>query len=432
MSKVKFTATRIRAHVCPEGKSQAFLWDCGATGLGLRATRSGARTYIFQGKLHGSTLRITIGSPDAWTIAQAQDEARRLQRLVDAGKDPREEAAERRAASLAKQVEERRRDVTVGEAWEAYIEDRRGRWSQRHYQDHLRLSTAGGIPYRRGRGTTMPGPLAHLMALKLSELTGERIAVWLKSQTSERPTMAALSYRLLRAFIRWTEDVDEYSGVVPAGSYNARRVRDAVPRVRAKEGDVLQREQLKLWFDAVTRLDNPVISAYLQALLLTGARREEMAALRWSDIDFRWRSLSLSDKVEETGRVIPLGAYLSMLLSGLPRRSEWVFSSTSSADGRLNEPSKGHVKALAVAGLPHVSLHGLRRSFGTLCEWVEMPAGVSAQIMGHKPSALAEKHYRRRPLDLLRAWYDKIEAWILAQAGVEFDASHTMSLRAVN
>ena len=35
-------------------------------------------------------------------------------------------------------------------------------------------------------------------------------------------------------------------------------------------------------------------------------------------------------------------------------------------------------------------------------ESVEMPAGITAQIMGHKPSAIAKKHYRRRPLDLLR------------------------------
>jgi hypothetical protein len=39
--------------------------------------------------------------------------------------------------------------------------------------------------------------------------------------------------------------------------------------------------------------------------------------------------------------------------------------------------------------------------------------------MGHKPSAIAEKHYRRRPLDLLRSWHVKIEAWILEQAGIE-------------
>jgi hypothetical protein len=43
-----------------------------------------------------------------------------------------------------------------------------------------------------------------------------------------------------------------------------------------------------------------------------------------------------------------------------------------------------------------------------------------AQIQGHKPSAIAEKQYRRRPLDLLRMWHDKIEACVLAQAGIQF------------
>ncbi|WP_251199492.1 hypothetical protein [Aromatoleum aromaticum] len=99
--------------------------------------------------------------------------------------------------------------------------------------------------------------------------------------------------------------------------------------------------------------------------------------------------------------------------------SPWVFSSRTAASGRLQEPRIGHNKALTAAGLPALSLHGLRRSFGTLAEWVECPAGISAQIMGHKPSAIAEKHYRRRPLDLLRQWHTKIEGWILEQAGIE-------------
>ena len=42
--------------------------------------------------------------------------------------------------------------------------------------------------------------------------------------------------------------------------------------------------------------------------------------------------------------------------------------------------------------------------------------------MGHKPSATAEKHYTVRPLDLLRLHHEKIEAWILEQAGVPFVA----------
>jgi integrase len=229
-----------------------------------------------------------------------------------------------------------------------------------------------------------------------------------------------------------------------------------VPRVGTKEGDCLQREQLAVWFAAVGKIQNPVISTYLQALLLTGARREEMAALRWDDVDFQWRSLSIADKVEQdAGRMIPLTPYLASLLLELKRRNDtppnvrllarmeargekwkpspWVFASQTAADGKIAEPRIAHTKALDMAGLPHVSLHGLRRSFGTLSEWCEVPVGIVAQIQGHKPSAIAEKHYRRRPLDLLRMWHDKIEAWMLEQAGIDFKPEQAKpGLRAVN
>lgn len=41
-----------------------------------------------------------------------------------------------------------------------------------------------------------------------------------------------------------------------------------------------------------------------------------------------------------------------------------------------------------------------------------------AQLMGHKPSATAERHYTVRPRDLLRIHHERIEAWILEQAGI--------------
>ena len=65
-----------------------------------------------------------------------------------------------------------------------------------------------------------------------------------------------------------------------------------------------------------------------------------------------------------------------------------------------------------------LTLHGLRRSFSSLTEWLETPAGVVAQIQGHQPSATSEKHYKVRPLELLRVHHEKIEAWILEQAGI--------------
>ena len=124
------------------------------------------------------------------------------------------------------------------------------------------------------------------------------------------------------------------------------------------------------------------------------------------------------DKVEGE-RVIPLTPYLAQLLYSLPRRNKWVFSSPQAKSGRLQDPYRNHANALIMVGLPPVTLHGLRRSFGSLSEWVECPVGIVAQIQGHKPSATAEKHYRVRPLDLLRLWHTKIEKQILDFGGVE-------------
>jgi hypothetical protein len=58
--------------------------------------------------------------------------------------------------------------------------------------------------------------------------------------------------------------------------------------------------------------------------------------------------------------------------------------------------------------------------------------GVVAQIQGHKPSATAEKHYTVRPLELLAVHHDRIEGWILEQAGILHDAqAMSRKLRAV-
>jgi integrase len=220
----------------------------------------------------------------------------------------------------------------------------------------------------------------------------------------------------------------------------SRKARGKLPKPAAKR-DTLDREQLRPWFAEVRKL-SPTVAAFLQTALLTGARREELLSLRWEDVDFRWNSLCISDKVEGQ-RTIPLTPYVAALLRDLKARNEtppkrpvklrgrageptpkwkpspWVFASSTAASGHLKEPRAAHVRALTAAGLPHLSIHGLRRSFGTLAEWCEVPVGIVAQIQGHKPSAIAEKHYRVRPLDLLRSWHERIEAWILAEAGIE-------------
>ena len=431
MAKVNFTAARVGEFVCPDGKAQAFLWSTKAPGLALRATSSGARAYVFQSRLRdGQSVRMTIGEPlredgkGTWSIPKAEAEARRLQGLVDQGRDPRREKAtgeaEDRAVRASDKIERSKREVTGLMAWAVYCAERKPHWSERNHADHLSFASEGGMKRKRAEGKTIPGPLRPLLARPLVEIDAAAVQLWVVRETKSRPARALLGFRLLRAFLNWCAESDAYRAIARPDACKGKRTREKLGKPAAKS-DALQREQLAPWFAAVRADGNPVAAAYLQTLLLTGARREELAGLRWVDVDFQWKSLRIRDKVEGE-RIIPLTPYVAHLLSWLPHRDRnpYVFTSTAAASGRLQEARPNHVRALKVAGLPHVTLHGLRRSFGTLSEWVEVPVGIVAQIQGHKPSAIAEKHYRVRPLDLLRLWHERIEAWLLEQAGIDF------------
>lgn len=438
MKKENFTAARIADFTCAEGKKQSIFWDAKTSGLGLRVTANGTKSYVFETSVKKKTIRMTIGristSEEGWTLEKARTEADRLRAQIDPRQAAKEEEQARQAAideMEVKKLEAKRQQVrdsvTLGKAWPIYIAAKRSAkrkggkvgWSEWHIRDHENVVSLGGAKKVRGKGLTEAGVLAPLLDVRLTDLTGARIAAWLAKETITRPTRTALAFRLLSVFINWCNSHDEYKGLVPDGACKADKVKNELPAKNSKSGDSLQREQLPMWFKAVRQIANPVQSAYLQALLLTGARRRELGALQWEDIDFQWNTLTIRDKVEGE-RTIPLTPFVSQLLAALPRRNEWVFSSPAAKNGQLVEPSPAHKKALIAAGLPDITLHGLRRSFGSLAEWTETPAGIVAQIMGHKPSATAEKHYRDRPIDLLRMWHVKLEAWILEQAQIKF------------
>ena len=421
VEKENFTAERVARFRCEPGKQQSIFWDAKAPGLGLRVTKAGAKSYIFEAWMHGKSLRVTIGDVRTWPISKAQAEANHLRTLTDQGIDPRQQAAEQRAKAESAHAKAKSQAAMVSEAWAAYLAHHKKRWGDRHMADHLNLSQAGGAAKKRGKGVTVPGVLRPLLNMRMADINAAALIEWQANEARTRANNARQGFEMFRAFWRWCASRPEYAAIVDTAVVESKDLRAEVPSRKSKKFDVLERAQLSAWFAAVRNLSNPTVSAYLQGLLLTGARREELAELRWSDVDFKWGSLWVKDKVAAEGRKIPLTPYLSSLLVSLPRRNEWVFSSPTAADGRLTEPRIPHNRALSVAGLSHVTLHGLRRTFASLAEWVEMPRGIVAQIMGHAPNATAEKHYINRPLELLAVWHSKYEAWILEQAGIEFE-----------
>ena len=418
MAKVIFTGAKVSKFKCPSEKGQAFMWDSTTKGLGLRATPSGKPSYVFQALYQGKDVRLTIGSPDSWALPQAQEKARELQRNIDEGKDPRDLKRDALAAQVQSDALNKAGNLTVQEVWTVYIEQRRSYWGPLHYQDHINKTKTGGLPSaKRGdKRLTTAGPLATFMPLPLKDLDQATIEAWAVKEGRLRPTSARLAWRLLTVF---------------------------------------QKGQLKDWFAATQQIHNPTISAALQVLLLTGARLNEVLTIRWEDVNIQWKGVTINDKVEGA-REIPLTPYVEHLITSLPRRNGYVFASARSLDmsphniarrkrkanargqqasvgsmvetsvkGHISVPNTSHTRACRTVGLGGLTLHGLRRSFKSLTEWLEVPVGVVAQIQGHKPSATAEKHYTVRPLELLRVHHEKIERWILEQACIEFDAKAT-------
>jgi integrase len=457
-----FTADRVTRFQCKPGKQQTIYWDDEARGLGLRVTAAGAKSYIFEGWLHGKSLRVTIGDVNTWPIdylkgrKSARGEATRLKTLTDQGIDPRKLAAEHRAEADAAQADSKSRTALVNDAWEAYISyqkdkmqrthiERGKRWGQRHLTDHLNLAQTGGAQKKRGTGLTKAGVLYPLLQMRIADITAKVLSDWQQNEAKTRANNARQGFEKFRAFWRLCATRDEFKAVIDEDAVENKELRDEVPSRKTKKFDVMQKSHVKAWFSAVVNLSNPVQSAYLQALILTGARREEIAEMEWVDIDFKWGSFWIKDKVDEEGRMVPLTPYMRSILLNLKRINEtpppshrilqgrriendpsnwkpspWVFFSKSAKTGRIAEPRIAHNRALAIAGIPHISIHGLRRTFKSLAEWVEIPVGVVSQITGHKPSATEAKHYITRPLELLAIWHTKYEAWILEQAGVDF------------
>jgi len=432
-NRVKFTVGRVSNFECEPGKKDQLLWDSDEKTLCLRARQAGGKSYYFQSRYAGRVIKIKLGNftDKKLTISDVRRKAREYQAQIDSGIDPRLEIKRSVKREQENRVELRKREITLQAVWEEYVEENKAGWSDNYLLDHFKSMNPGGQKRKRLDKKTVPGVLSSLAGYRLEQITPQVISSWIKREKLTRPTVTARGFRMLRACLNWANGQDRYYGILDMSRISGNTdIRKAMPKSKARN-DALEKSHLPLWFSAMSSINNPVIGAYLQALLLTGARREEMAQLKWEDVDFKWMSIRIRDKVDGE-RVIPLTPYVANLIMVLPRRNEWVFSSLNSKSGRLTDAYKSHSTVIAAVGLPHISIHGLRRSFGSLSEWVECPVGIVAQIQGHKPSAIAEKHYRVRPLDLLRVWHCRIEKLILEFAEITTSEVNSNSLHVVS
>lgn len=428
---------------CPPDKTFVLVRDSDRKGLRLRVTQAGGKHWQFEARINGKLFTRALGSWPEVPIADARDAADELRGLARKKIDPRvveaREKAEQEARDAAAAIEAAARAkaakaaaLTVGEVWPLYLENgrpkRREAWKPRYRADLVAMASPGGEPKKRGQGVTRPGPLFPLLALPLASIDEDVLKVWFDQEAKAGRHQATRALMMFRGFLRWCSGRPEYRSLTDRDAGRAAAILEDLP-TNTRRTDVLESAQMRGWWAEASQLPNRTAGLYLQALLLTGARREELAALTWANVDFQWRKLTLADKVGTT-RTIPLTPYLAQLLATLPRVNDFVFASTGKT-GRIVDVRSSHERVLRAVGIEHLTFHGLRRAYKQRGRSV-VPHGAVDQIQGHRPSGTADG-YAILPIDDLRPFAERIEAHILELAGVQFDAqAEPGKLRAVN
>lgn len=383
----KLTKSYIEKLPKQDPRKQKLYWDSEQRGLGLRVT-SGSRSFIFQQRVNGRTARVTIGAWPDMTVDDARVRARRLAVNVDDGFDPRQEA---KLLSDSK--------VTLLVAFNRFISER-----------PLKERTKRDYKYYLDR---------HFDDWKCKQLgtisSDMVVARYRKTVEVAGAAQGSVAMRFLRSLMNFAKAT--YGGVAlsenPVTALTARR---AWIRSNART-DHLRQHEIRPFVDALRKLDNPTMAAYIEFILLTGARRSEAALVKWKDVDSKAKALTFRDTKNHTDRVLPITPRIAVMLEILKkgRMGDYVFSTVGRAGkpSHITEPRKALAKANSAAGSA-VTVHGLRRTYATVLESLDCPAYPLKALLGHSmKSDVTTAHYTQITVERVRPWAEKYESYIL-------------------
>ena len=350
--------------------SQAgFLWDDDLKGFGVRVSSAGVRSYIFQYRLGGreaAKKRYTIGRHGSpWTPKTARDEAERLALLVGQGIDPVDADKERRRQAVDLAFSSYIDTFATG-----YLKLRWKRW-----EASKRLLERDAAPILKAK------PLPKIKLADLSEL-------W--DSLADRPATAKLMHATLRKLFRWAVERGDIERSPLEGV--------GAPAKVASRDRVLSDDELKSVWLASELVGDPFASC-LKLLALTGARRQEVASLHWSELDRStaiW-TLPVARSKNSVAHVVPLTADAIALLDGLAGGKSWpttgfVLTTTAGRkpiDGFSKWKAKldlevAHLRAAASQEpLPPWRIHDLRRTVATGLQRLSVRLEVTEAILGH-------------------------------------------------
>jgi integrase len=384
--------------------------DGKVAGLFFITQPSGAASWAVRYRFGGAPRKVTLGAFAALDLKAARRAAEEARGKIARGEDP---AAAKQASRAAAKAEREGETDLVEKVVEKFIE-RYAKAQTRDWRETERLLEKNAVKEWKGR--------------RLSTITPPQIHDLLDGITDRgAPIAANRVLAQLKVLGGWAVErgiieKNPFEGIKPPASEKG----------RARER-VLDDVEIKLVWNAADVIDWP-FGPIIKLLLLTGARRDEVAHMEWRELDLDRAVWTLPASRSKNGRehAIPLSDMALEVLRSLPRieRSGFVFTTNA------RTPVSGFSKAkpaldCAVAELagedaspiPGWVLHDLRRTVATNLQRLGVRLEVTEAVLNHVSGSRAgivgvyQKHdYANEKRLALEAWAKRVAEIVSGEA----------------
>jgi integrase len=361
------------------GASRREIPDAGS-GLYFILQPSGHRSWAVRYRLNGKPVKLTLGKWPALSLHDARVAAAEALKQVRLGNDPAKAKADAKIKAMEAEAN------TVASICAAYMKREGGK---------LRTSDQRESILRR---LVYP----HIGDKPINSVKRSDIVAMLdRIEDHNGPRAADVTLAVLRRIMRWhaTRD-DEFTPVVVPGMNRQKPAEHR--RTRILDDDEIR----AVWAKTA---DKSTFSALIRFLLLTAARRNEAAAMKWDEIsaDGIWTLIPGRSKTRmEIAR--PLSKAARAILAELPRIDGCPFVFTTTGRTPISQFSIPKAKLDAASGVRAWRLHDLRRSARSLLSRAGVNSDVAEKCLGHSRGDIVERYDRHTFLPEMRAAFEKL------------------------
>ena len=377
-------------------KARREIADAYLPGLYFIVQPSGARSWAIRYRHGRRSRKYTLGGYPSLDLKAARELGAKALRAAAAGRDPGREKAQRKSESAD----------SFGHVAEQFLERHSKRVNRpRTAQETGRLLRLHVLPSWRARS-------AH-------EITRRDVLEVLDRVIDNgAPIAANRVFSALRKLFNWCLSRDIITSSPCAGL--------KPPTTERSRDRVLSDGELRRVWYAADKI-GPPFGAVVQMLILTGQRRDEVAGMRWSELDLEGQRLWIlppgrvkNDQPHE----VPLSDAAITLLRSLPRvAGDFAFTTSGKTPASGYSKGKRRIDALLPDDTPPWRLHDCRRSVASGMARLGINLPVIEKVLNHRSGSFAgivavyQRHNfaleRRAALD---AWGRHVEGLISGQS----------------